>query len=133
MVRHLTAKIVTQLTHPSPRVVLVAVSRRPTVVPQAIDVPTTYQIGYRVGMATEQIAVRLPTQLLAELDALVARGEYDTRAAAVRAGIEQLASRERGRRLDREIVDGYHRLPPTEVESEAALASLRDAIAEEPW
>jgi hypothetical protein len=37
-------------------------------------------------VATEQIAVRLPEDLLTELDALVATGVHESRAAAVRAG-----------------------------------------------
>ena len=50
-------------------------------------------------MATEQIAVRLPEELLAVLDDLVARGVYESRAAAVRAGIEAVAELDRIRKL----------------------------------
>lgn len=84
-------------------------------------------------MATEQIAVRLPVEQLAVLDDLIERGVYETRAAAVRAGIEAVVERDRRRRDDRAIVEGYQRLPPTGAEQAAAIASLRDAIAEEPW
>jgi Arc/MetJ-type ribon-helix-helix transcriptional regulator len=84
-------------------------------------------------VATEQIAVRLPEKLLAQLDDLVARGVYENRAAAVRAGIEAIAELERQRQLDRTIIAGYRRIPPTAGETDAALASLREAIAEEPW
>ena len=84
-------------------------------------------------MATEQIAVRLPEELLAEVDELVARGVYDSRAAAVRAGLEAVAATERRRQIDRAITDGYLRIPAGEVEHEAAVASLRDAILDEPW
>lgn len=84
-------------------------------------------------MATEQIAVRLPADQLAVLDDLVDRGVYETRAAAVRAGIEAILELERRRQDDRSIVDGYQRMPPTDAERAAAIASLRDAIAEEPW
>jgi Arc/MetJ-type ribon-helix-helix transcriptional regulator len=84
-------------------------------------------------MATEQIAVRLPVEQLAVLDDLVNRGVYETRAAAVRAGIEALLELDRRRQADRSIVVGYQRVPPTEAEREAAIASLRDAIDEEPW
>ncbi len=84
-------------------------------------------------MATEQIAVRLPTEQLEVLDDLVDRGVYATRAAAVRAGIEALAELDRRRRDDRSIVEGYQRTPPTDAETAAAIASLRNAIAEEPW
>lgn len=85
------------------------------------------------AMATEQIAVRLPTEQLEILDALVDRGVYPTRAAAVRAGIDALVELDRRRRCDRSIVEGYRRTPPTDAETAAAIASLRDAIAEEPW
>ncbi|MFI5053972.1 MAG: hypothetical protein ACHQDE_06375 [Acidimicrobiia bacterium] len=40
---------------------------------------------------------------------------------------------DRRRRTDCAVVDGYRRTPPTEAEREAAVASLRDAILEEPW
>ncbi|MGY6500787.1 MAG: ribbon-helix-helix domain-containing protein [Acidimicrobiales bacterium] len=84
-------------------------------------------------MATEQIAVRLPAEQLALLDDLVGRGVYESRAAAVRAGIVALHELERRRQDDHSIVAGYRRTPPTESERVAAIASMRDAIAEEPW
>jgi Arc/MetJ-type ribon-helix-helix transcriptional regulator len=84
-------------------------------------------------MATEQIAVRLPEELLHELDGLVASGAYASRAAAVRAGVEAIMVLERRQQTDRAIVEGYRRSPPTAAEHDAAIASLRDAIAEEPW
>ncbi len=84
-------------------------------------------------MATEQIAVRLPPELLRVLDELVARRVYESRAAAVRAGIEAVLELDRRRLTDDAVVDGYRRIPPTEAERQAAIASLRDAIVEEPW
>lgn len=84
-------------------------------------------------MTTQQVAVRLPERLLASLDDLVASGAYESRAAAVRAGIEAISRLERERRIDRAIVDGYTRLPPTEAEDRAALVSLSEAILDEPW
>lgn len=84
-------------------------------------------------VATEQIAVRLPEELLAELDDLVGRGVYESRAAAVRAGIEAVVELERRRQTDRAVIEGYRRTPSTKAEREAAIASLRDAILEEPW
>jgi Arc/MetJ-type ribon-helix-helix transcriptional regulator len=84
-------------------------------------------------MATEQIAVRLPEELLTVLDDLVARGVYESRAAAVRAGIEAVLELDRRRLIDRAIVDGYGRVPSSAAEREAAISSLRDAILEEPW
>lgn len=82
---------------------------------------------------TEQIAVRLPAALLAEVDELVRRGVYASRAAAVRAGLELVAESERRRETDLSIREGYLRHPPGKAEHEAAVASLRDAILDEPW
>jgi Arc/MetJ-type ribon-helix-helix transcriptional regulator len=84
-------------------------------------------------MSSEQIAVRLPEDLLRQLDDLVARGGYPSRAAAVRAGIEAVMALERRREIDQAVVDGYRRVPATKAETDGALSSLRDAIAEEPW
>ena len=84
-------------------------------------------------MQTQQIAVRLPLPLLADLDELVASGAYSSRAEAVRAGVEAVTRLEQRRQIDRAIVEGYTRQPPTEAEDRAALASLREAILEEPW
>lgn len=84
-------------------------------------------------MATEQIAVRVPEELLVALDDLVARGVYESRAAAARAGIEAVLELDRRRLTDQAIVDGYRRVAPTAVERDAAISSLRDAILEEPW
>ena len=84
-------------------------------------------------MVTQQVAVRLSAPLLERLDDLVDSGAYESRAAVVRAGIDAIARLEERRRIDRDIVDGYTRLPPTEAEDNAALVSLREAILEEPW
>lgn len=84
-------------------------------------------------MATEQIAVRLPEELLTVLDELVSRGVYESRAAAVRAGVEAVLELDRRRVTDQAIVAGYRRIPPTEADRQAAIGSLRDAILEEPW
>lgn len=51
----------------------------------------------------------------------------------MRAGVAAIIALERRRELDDAIVAGYRRLPPTPEEDAAALASLREAIAEEPW
>ena len=84
-------------------------------------------------MVTHQVAVRLPAPLLTSLDELVDSGAYESRAAVVRAGIEEIARLEQKRRIDRAVVDGYSRLPPTEAEGHAALVSLSEAILEELW
>lgn len=84
-------------------------------------------------MSTEQIAVRLSSTLLSELDELVESGAFASRAAAVRAGVEAIAELEHRRRVDRSIVEGYRRNPPTSADDDAARASLERSILEEPW
>ncbi len=96
-------------------------------------IPLCIPERYATRIATEQIAIRLPEPLLSDLDELIKIGAYASRAAAVRAGIEAIVKLELQRRTDRRIVDGYTRQPPTETEELAALASLREAILDEPW
>lgn len=95
--------------------------------------PTCIPFWYAGYVASEQIAIRLPSDLLAKLDELVRSGVYQSRAAAVRAGVEAIAQFEERRSVDRLIIDGYKRTPPTPREEAAALESLREAIEEEPW
>ena len=47
--------------------------------------------------------------------------------------MEVIAQIEQRRDVDRSIIEGYKRTPPTLVEKAAVLESLREAIAEEPW
>ncbi len=84
-------------------------------------------------MKSEQIAVRLPVELLSALDDMVRHGTYANRAAAVRAGVRLLAEAERRRLVDESLIAGYTRVPPTPAGEAAAFASLRQAIVEEPW
>lgn len=93
----------------------------------------TYPNGMLNGMASVQIAVRIDETLLAGVDALVADGGGSSRADVVRRGVEMLLHRHEQERIDRLIVDGYRQSPSTLNEDAAAEASLRAAIAEEPW
>lgn len=82
---------------------------------------------------TQQLAVRIPDELARELDELVESGRIDNRADGVRRGIRALVEQERRGRIDAAIVDGYRRIPPTEVEDRWADASGRQMINEESW
>ena len=84
-------------------------------------------------MSTTQIAVRMPDFLLAQVDRLVASGVFESRAAAVRAGVESVTAEFSRHEIDRAIVEGYRRVPPRDDELLAARAFLRDSILEEPW
>jgi Arc/MetJ-type ribon-helix-helix transcriptional regulator len=61
-----------------------------------------------------QIAVRLPAPLLDEIDSLVDAGRFETRADAIRSGIELIVDAERRSRVGRAIVAGYERVPQAE-------------------
>jgi Arc/MetJ-type ribon-helix-helix transcriptional regulator len=82
---------------------------------------------------SEQIAVRLPDELLASLDELVTGGRFESRAGAVRAAIEELLDRERRHRVGEEIAAGYLRIPQTDEEVAVATAAAIRSIEEEPW
>ena len=100
----------------------------------ALDrIPFCIPKRYALRVATEQIAVRLPGSLLSDLDELVKGGAYESRAAAVRAGIEAIMKLELQRQTDRAVVEGYTRQPQTETDEHEALSSLRAAILDEPW
>ena len=83
---------------------------------------------------SEQIAVRLPDDLAAALDALVApRGRFMTKAEAVRSAIEELVDREERRRIGEAIVEGYRRIPQTDEEVAGVWEESIRSIEEEPW
>ena len=91
------------------------------------------RLGRVDQVSSEQVVVRIPVEHLVVLDDLVARGVYDSRDDALRAGVETLIGLDQRHRDDDSIKAGFWRVPPTEAERAAASSSLRDAIAEEPW
>jgi Arc/MetJ-type ribon-helix-helix transcriptional regulator len=93
-------------------------------------IPIYIPLWYAGLVATGQIAVRLPEDLLHDLDELVAQGIYESRAAAVRAGAEVITANERRRKIDRAIVEGYRRIPPTAAEMDAGHApqKVRESV-----
>lgn len=79
-----------------------------------------------------QTLVQLNEELLRRLDERAAR-EGRSRSALIRDAIEQYLFDEAKARIDREIIEGYERIPTTDEEMEIAEASAREAIEEEPW
>lgn len=63
-----------------------------------------------IGMST-QIAIRLPDELLAAVDALIARGDAENRADAVRSALERHIAAIERERIDAAIRAGYERVP----------------------
>jgi Arc/MetJ-type ribon-helix-helix transcriptional regulator len=78
------------------------------------------------------LAVRVPDDLLATLDALVADGRYPNRTAAVTAALERLVADEHRRAVDHQIVDGYTRRPPA-ARRAFARSLARHSVEQEPW
>lgn len=79
-----------------------------------------------------QTLVQLTSDLLRRLDERAAR-EGRSRSALIRDAIEAYLHDEEKARIDREIVEGYERIPTTPEEMEIAEASARKAVEEEPW
>lgn len=89
--------------------------------------------GMLTGMTTVQIAVRIPADLLAAVDALIGDGIAENRADLVRGALERFVEESERIRIDQAITDGYQRIPVTADEEATAMAALRKSIAEEPW
>ncbi len=81
---------------------------------------------------TIQIAVRLPSELVAGIDRLVEGGRFENRTDAVRAAVERLLADSHEAELDQAIAAGYSTHPDASVEPwvEAAARAL---VEEEPW
>lgn len=83
-------------------------------------------------MARTQTLVQLTEDLLRRLDERAAR-EGRSRSALIRDAIEAYLYDEEKARIDREIVEGYERMPVTDEEMAIAEAGVREDIEEEPW
>jgi metal-responsive CopG/Arc/MetJ family transcriptional regulator len=76
--------------------------------------------------------VQLNEALLRRLDERAAR-EGRSRSALVRDAIEAYLYDEAKAGIDREIIEGYERIPTTEEEMRWAEANAREMVEEEPW
>jgi len=79
-----------------------------------------------------QTLVQLNDVMLQRLDERAAR-EGRSRSALIRDAIDAYLYDEEQARIDREIREGYERIPETEEEMAWAEASAREAVEEEPW
>jgi metal-responsive CopG/Arc/MetJ family transcriptional regulator len=79
-----------------------------------------------------QTLVQLSRVLLQRLDERAAR-EGRSRSALIRDAIDAYLYDEEEARIDREIREGYERIPVTDEEMAWAEASARDMIEDEPW
>lgn len=83
-------------------------------------------------MTRTQTLVQLTEDLLRRLDERAAR-EGRSRSALIRDAIEAYLYDEEKVRIDREIVEGYERIPITDEEMAIAERETREMIREEPW
>lgn len=81
---------------------------------------------------SKMITVRMSDDRVRAIDALVASG-CASRAAVIVEAIDRLVAQLESERIDREIVDGYTRIPETADELEWAEWSTEESIREEPW
>lgn len=82
---------------------------------------------------TVQIAVKLPDELVGELDRLIDEGSFESRSQAVRSGLETMVAARRREELDRRFREAFTRVPETTEELAEARRLAVDAIHEEPW
>ena len=99
---------------------------KPTVAPIKRPLATIWPV------TRTQTLVQLNDDLLRQLDERAAK-EGRSRSALIRDAIEAYLFDEDKARIDREIIEGYERIPVTEEELAAAERSARRMIEEEPW
>lgn len=80
-----------------------------------------------------QIAVKLPDELVRELDELVAQGLFASRSSAVRRAVEIVVSGQRRVAVEEAYADGYRQAPESELELAEAKRLATKAIDDEPW
>jgi len=93
---------------------------------------TTATIGYHMPVSRTQTLVQFTDELLRRLDERAAR-EGRSRSALIRDAIEEYLYDEAKAKIDREIIEGYERIPETEEEMRWAEASAREGVEEELW
>jgi Arc/MetJ-type ribon-helix-helix transcriptional regulator len=86
---------------------------------------------YAVCM-TIQIALRLPTRLVADVDRLVAAGRFASRTDVIRRALERFLAVAGEAELDRAIVEGYRRLPDSAPDAWVDTAT-RAMVSDERW
>jgi Arc/MetJ-type ribon-helix-helix transcriptional regulator len=82
---------------------------------------------------TKSITVRVPSDRVAQIDALVESGDHPSRTSVIIAAIDRLIAELERERIDRAIVEGYTRIPQTAEELEWADVAGRRSVADEPW
>lgn len=80
------------------------------------------------------ITVRMPDDRVAAIDALVASTDHASRTSFIVEAIDRLVAQLESERIDREIVEGYRRIPQTAEELDwADWTPPEEMAAEEKW
>ena len=80
-----------------------------------------------------QLAIRLPDELVADLDWVVMRLKYDSRAEAMRDALIKLVDQERRRQIDEQYIEAYTRMPQTEEEMADIAFQSWDLDDDDDW
>ena len=80
-----------------------------------------------------QLAIRLPDDLLKDLDWVVHRLHYDSRTEAMRDALLRLIAQERRREIDEQYVEAYTRMPQTEEEMADIPFQAWDLDGDDDW
>ena len=80
-----------------------------------------------------QLAIRLPDDLLRDLDWVVIRLKYDSRTEAMRDALIRLIDQERRREVGEQIAEGYRRMPQTEEEMADIPFQSWDLDGDDDW
>ena len=78
------------------------------------------------------ITVRMSDDRVRAIDGLVEAGRA-SRAAVIVEAIDRLVAQLESERIDREIVEGYTRIPQTDEELDWAEWSTLESLRAEPW
>lgn len=88
-------------------------------------------------MGARPIAIRLEQRIIDEIDVIVTDDEtLASRTEFIKQAIADAIERTRQRRIDRQIIEAYERMPETEeelAETDAATAEWLDDLGEEDW
>ena len=79
------------------------------------------------------VTLRLPEERVTRIDELVQAESYESRASFIVEAINRLVDELEQREIDRRIVAGYTRIPPTAEETRWAEIPGIESIREEPW
>jgi metal-responsive CopG/Arc/MetJ family transcriptional regulator len=80
-----------------------------------------------------QLAIRLPDELVKDLDWVILRLNYDSRAEAMRDALIKLIDEERRRQIDEQYIEAYTRMPQTEEEMADIPWQSWDLDGDDDW